>query len=878
MLKNKFYHQAMKCFTRAEDETLFKRAEAFHKADEASNNLLLVDSTLGQMKLKEGDFENMNKKNKKIEKKRLKTLEKESFLILTQCAEVFLAIDLKKQAAQCFFTAQNFERAKVLYLELGYFKQAGECCFVIENFIEAALLFEKTNDYIRVLECYDVVNNFEKIIETLYKYKDLIPNKDKDAYFHKYMPLALESLVYKLNLNFEDGIKNLCEEEVEKKKKEQEIIEEDEDESDESDEDGEENSQRGEEEKLDYSPNKIKKNIEKILEKEEEENLEIDYKEKNKNNNTTDLIDDLSLDISIKKDKSEFIIKNDKEEEKISDKYSVDLKSFNNETSIISHVSPNKTDSKFEEINKEEINYRLEGLEHLSHLDLDDEWLHIEKGSIIDSLSSFRKNPESKHLDYSAIEYSEILKENTAIVKTKTDIYVQDDTMQKIIKYICLFSDEFESHLKSLKSKSTLLSRQEDKLKKDYDEIVDFIVDLDQIDLETVHFILDILESYKIYKLCIFVCNRYQLAQRIGRYIVSIAHKYSTIPTNDYVFGYYKKQLTPLYRASEMEKAFVANFALHQVFENINPEYLKIKKIPSHFNSLGVECYRGLILLGYWKKVVFLMDFNNSLAVASTFADFENYVLIFFSNQKKAHKYSGKDLFGKSSYFENIPYDIPVNRMELNFSLICLEHFIWDHADIRKKALDLKNFNEIFPNYFAYNEALWNFLFDSDIENEETLIKFIEEGCLNLLKIFGKDKDFESELIELRIFDLVSFFIQILEYSKFINKLNLLIFSLPLSVLLNFFNVSKKISRFLNNIFSMNEHYNTILRGIFSVYKARLPEDSEVLKTIGCNNYVITSFESPILSEGKINFIFLKKIQILKYKRRRRITKKYILC
>jgi hypothetical protein len=48
----------------------------------------------------------------------------------------------------------------------------------------------------------------------------------------------------------------------------------------------------------------------------------------------------------------------------------------------------------------------------------------------------------------------------------------------------------------------------EDKEKFKEDLNVEFLIDLDMIDLQMIHFILDILESYKIYKLCIFVCNR----------------------------------------------------------------------------------------------------------------------------------------------------------------------------------------------------------------------------------------------------------------------------------------------------------------------------------------------------------------------------------
>jgi hypothetical protein len=53
--------------------------------------------------------------------------------------------------------------------------------------------------------------------------------------------------------------------------------------------------------------------------------------------------------------------------------------------------------------------------------------------------------------------------------------------------------------------------------------MVDLIVDLDSIDIDHVYLILDTLETFKIYKLCIFVCNRYKLSQRLGRYVLSLA-------------------------------------------------------------------------------------------------------------------------------------------------------------------------------------------------------------------------------------------------------------------------------------------------------------------------------------------------------------------
>jgi len=44
------------------------------------------------------------------------------------------------------------------------------------------------------------------------------------------------------------------------------------------------------------------------------------------------------------------------------------------------------------------------------------------------------------------------------------------------------------------------------------DIMMDFVADLDNIDPDFVYLILDSLETFKVYKLCIFVCNRYNLS------------------------------------------------------------------------------------------------------------------------------------------------------------------------------------------------------------------------------------------------------------------------------------------------------------------------------------------------------------------------------
>lgn len=57
--------------------------------------------------------------------------------------------------------------------------------------------------------------------------------------------------------------------------------------------------------------------------------------------------------------------------------------------------------------------------------------------------------------------------------------------------------------------------------------MIDFMLEIDSIDIDTIYLMLDILEEFKAYKLCIFVCNKFKLATKLGRYLVSVASEYS---------------------------------------------------------------------------------------------------------------------------------------------------------------------------------------------------------------------------------------------------------------------------------------------------------------------------------------------------------------
>lgn len=98
--------------------------------------------------------------------------------------------------------------------------------------------------------------------------------------------------------------------------------------------------------------------------------------------------------------------------------------------------------------------------------------------------------------------------------------------MQTIIKYITMFSSSFINEMERLKSANSLVTKRKDfrdLQSSEMDIMMDFVADLDNIDSDFVYLILDSLETFKVYKLCIFVCNRYNLSQRLGRYVLSLA-------------------------------------------------------------------------------------------------------------------------------------------------------------------------------------------------------------------------------------------------------------------------------------------------------------------------------------------------------------------
>jgi hypothetical protein len=100
------------------------------------------------------------------------------------------------------------------------------------------------------------------------------------------------------------------------------------------------------------------------------------------------------------------------------------------------------------------------------------------------------------------------------------------------------------------------------------------MVDLDQVGPEFLNILLDCLESFELYKLCLIVCNRYQLTERVGRYLVSIANKYSNLSQ---IATQFVTMFHPQHKDVQAQVSFIAHQAIHSALELIEPRFLAIK-------------------------------------------------------------------------------------------------------------------------------------------------------------------------------------------------------------------------------------------------------------------------------------------------------------
>jgi hypothetical protein len=78
--------------------------------------------------------------------------------------------------------------------------------------------------------------------------------------------------------------------------------------------------------------------------------------------------------------------------------------------------------------------------------------------------------------------------------------------------------------------------------------------------------------------------------------------------------------------------SIIGHEALHNVFTLIEPKFLQIKAFQETLtpeNSLGIETYRTMFDLGFWKKLVYIgIESSTALQLCYKFYDRANFNLL----------------------------------------------------------------------------------------------------------------------------------------------------------------------------------------------------------------------------------------------------------
>ena len=580
LFRKKFYMSAASCFEKSEDEDLKNRCYAYYHADKATS----LNSEAEALMFMAKNNKNLKRSDKTAKRTESKKLKKDAIIEYENAGEMFEKIKCYRQAAQCFYTSSRYDKAAELFIKVKMYPQAAECYMNSKEVEKAAKMFEESNLILRALECYEYLRDWEGVLLCLNRNKNQFQESQKESLINKYVPIALNSIFRMLN-NGDQTEENKGKALEDKYLKNIPAIKEEESDYDsQQDSDDEENKQKEENE-----------------DKKEQENEENPF--------------DDSINEE-KEDKED--IKDDSEEEVI------------DTGGLTSSKLKKLSDTSFSVISKADLE---DNFEHLSNFDPEDEFLSNDKSfTVVGSVVTNDEDSLSSYSDFSILSgsrVSNILETNQ--IDTNRDIYVEDVVMQKIIYYVSLFSDETKNYLQKLRSKSQLsLKKEQEEFKVDELEL-----ELDNIDTDLVKILLDVLENFDMFRLCMIVCNRYNVTDHLARYLTSVCFKYSNIKLLG-TKGILDMN-NPGFRKKQQQVSVLANEAIHNMFSLVSPSLIAQEK-SEDMTEIEVkakeDCWRMLFYLGFWKKLTYIIDSLNSLKLCYTTGDLTNFKIVYLINYR----------------------------------------------------------------------------------------------------------------------------------------------------------------------------------------------------------------------------------------------------
>ena len=171
---------------------------------------------------------------------------------------------------------------------------------------------------------------------------------------------------------------------------------------------------------------------------------------------------------------------------------------------------------------------------------------------------------------------------------------------------------------------------------------------MDDVDQNFVNLILDTLEVYEFYHMSLMMCKRYRLSGRQGRYLVLMCSKYSNLNRIRIKFN----QIVQSEVLMEQQRAcsLLAHEAIHNVLCLIDSNFLKMKSFGERLdeeNSLGIQAYMTILNLGFWKKLVYILEKKLSLQLCMKFFDLRNFLILTKAFIKHEEKIKNKTLLDR---------------------------------------------------------------------------------------------------------------------------------------------------------------------------------------------------------------------------------------
>ena len=164
MLKNKFYIQAIQCFTYANHPRLLKKTQALQYTNEGG--LLLKKHQLATTSLTNQSTKGAPIKAKESEET-VEGYKTEAIRLYLKAAELFLEIQSIKSAAKCYGTAGEYEKAGELYQSIGLYKEASQAYEYSRNYYKAGISKRLGGNYLESLVDFSKSNEWMEYLNTL---------------------------------------------------------------------------------------------------------------------------------------------------------------------------------------------------------------------------------------------------------------------------------------------------------------------------------------------------------------------------------------------------------------------------------------------------------------------------------------------------------------------------------------------------------------------------------------------------------------------------------------------------------------------------------------------------------------------------------------